>query len=178
MSFVRHQKVKTRCAAKKIQHLCFGQFSRGTYIKVDRGVKTVYDGKRLGYQGPLLAANFPTKGLCSKRRISPCIFQVVAFLSTISSYLLVIKLGWTPNVIGWFVVTWLEINAMFPAGQQVKNCCPPRPATCINKQNGGPTSIIRNHDFPSLCSNKECKREEKYTTGNRICCWNRLSRFF
>jgi hypothetical protein len=35
----------------------------------------------------------------------------------------------------------------------------------MNKQNGGPTSIIRNYDFPSLCSNKECKREEKYTTG-------------
>jgi hypothetical protein len=42
--------------------------------------------------------------------------------------------------------------------------------TYINKQNGGTTCIIRNYDFPSLCSNKECKREEKYTTGNRICC--------
>jgi hypothetical protein len=51
--------------------------------------------------------------------------------------------------------------------QQVKNCCPPRPATYINKQNGGTTRIIRNYDFPSLCSNKECKREEKYTIGNR-----------
>jgi hypothetical protein len=40
----------------------------------------------------------------------------------------------------------------------------------INKQNGGTTSIIRNYDFPSLCSNKECKRKEKYTTGKRICC--------
>jgi hypothetical protein len=49
---------------------------------------------------------------------------------------------WTPNVIGWFVVTWLEINAMYPAGQQVKNCCPPRPATYINKQNGGTTTIL------------------------------------
>jgi hypothetical protein len=55
---------------------------------------------------------------------------------------------------------------------------PARPATYINKQNGGTTSIIRNYDFPSLCLNKECKREEKYTTGNRICCWNRLSRLF
>ena len=42
-------------------------------------------------------------------------------------------------------------------------------ATYINKQNGGTTSIIRNYDFPSFCSNKECKREEKCTTGNRIC---------
>jgi hypothetical protein len=53
--------------------------------------------------------------------------------------------------------------------------------TYINKQNGGPTSTSRNYDFPSLSSNnwnKECKREEKYTTGNRICRWNRLSRFF
>jgi hypothetical protein len=30
----------------------------------------------------------------------------------------------------------------------------------INKQNGGITSRIINYDFPSLCSNKECKREE------------------
>jgi hypothetical protein len=29
-----------------------------------------------------LATNFPTKGLRSKRRSSPCIFQVVASLST------------------------------------------------------------------------------------------------
>ena len=54
---------------------------------------------------------------------------------------------------------------MFPAGQQVKNCCPPRPATYINKQNGGTTRIIRKYVFPSLCSNEECKRElDKYTT--------------
>jgi hypothetical protein len=59
---------------------------------------------------------------------------------------------------------------VYPAGQQLKNCCPTRPATYINKQNGGTTSIIKNYDFPSLCYNKECKREEKYTTGNRICC--------
>jgi hypothetical protein len=26
-----------------------------------------------------------------------------------------------------------------------------------------------NYDFPSLCENKDCKREEKYKTGNRIC---------
>ena len=28
----------------------------------------------------------------------------------------------------------------------------------INKQNGGTTSTSRNYDFPSLCSNKECKK--------------------
>jgi hypothetical protein len=53
---------------------------------------------------------------------------------------------------------------MYPAGQQVKNCCPPRPATYINKQNGRTTSIIRNYRFPNLYSNKECKREEKLNT--------------
>jgi hypothetical protein len=37
------------------------------------------------------------------------------------------------------------------AGQQVKNCCPPRPATYINKQNGGTTRKFMNYDFPSLC---------------------------
>jgi hypothetical protein len=41
--------------------------------------------------------------------------------------------------------------------------------TYINKQHAGTASIIRNYDFLSLCSNKKCKREEKYTTGNRIC---------
>jgi hypothetical protein len=39
------------------------------------------------------------------------------------------------------------------------------------KQNGGTTRKFINYDFPSLCSNKECKREEKYTAGNRICCF-------
>jgi hypothetical protein len=41
-------------------------------------------------------------------------------------------------------------------------------STYINKENGGTTRIIRNYDILSLCSNKECRREEKYTTGNRI----------
>jgi hypothetical protein len=45
-----------------------------------------------------------------------------------------------------------------PATKQEKNCCPPRPASYKNKQNGGTTNIIRNYDFPS--SNKKCKREE------------------
>jgi hypothetical protein len=41
--------------------------------------------------------------------------------------------------------------------------CIPAPTgyVYINKQNGGTISIIRNCDFPSLCSNKECKRDEK-----------------
>jgi hypothetical protein len=39
-----------------------------------------------------------------------------------------------------------------------------------NKQNGGTTRKFINYDFPSFCQNKECKREEKYTTDNRICC--------
>jgi hypothetical protein len=49
---------------------------------------------------------------------------------------------------------------MYPAEQQVKNCCSPRLATYINKQNGGTTRIIRNHDFPSLCSNKDVKEKK------------------
>jgi hypothetical protein len=46
----------------------------------------------------------------------------------------------------------------------------PLPATYINKQNCGKTPKFINYDFPSLCYNKECKREEKYTAGNSICC--------
>ena len=42
----------------------------------------------------------------------------------------------------WLICGYvLQINAMYPAGQQLKNCCPPRPATYINKQNSGTTSI-------------------------------------
>jgi hypothetical protein len=98
----------------------------------------------------------------------PCIFLINALVKSefvFDVYYIHVntKLAWTPNVIGWFVVTWLQINAMFPSGQQVKNCCPPQPTTYTNKQNGGTTSTSRNYDFPSLCSNKECKWEEKYT---------------
>jgi hypothetical protein len=49
---------------------------------------------------------------------------------------------------------------MYSAGQQVKNCCPPRPARYINKLNGGTISIIRNCDFPSVCSNKNVKEKK------------------
>jgi hypothetical protein len=104
----------------------------------------------------------------------------------------IVKLHWPrdwsvdPSLSRFFMLTkvtyvglWLQINAMYPVGQQVKNCWPARTDYYINQQNGGTTRIISKYDFPSLCSNKECKREEKYTTGNsRICCWNRLSRFF
>jgi hypothetical protein len=49
-----------------------------------------------------------------------------------------------------------------PAGQQVKNCCPPRPATYINKQNGSTTSIIRNYDF-QVCVQIKNVKEKKNT---------------
>jgi hypothetical protein len=51
---------------------------------------------------------------------------------------------------------------MYPARATSEKLLPaPPPATYINKQNGGTTSLIGNYDFPCLCSNKECKRETK-----------------
>ena len=66
-------------------------------------------------------------------------------------------------MIGWFVVTWLQIGAMFAAGQQMKMCCPYRPATHVNKQNCGTIWIIRNYDFPRVCVQIKNVKEKKNT---------------
>ena len=39
-------------------------------------------------------------------------------------------------------------------GQQVNNCCPLRPTTYINKQNGGETCKFINSDFRAFCLKK------------------------
>jgi hypothetical protein len=53
-----------------------------------------------------------------------------------------ISMGLTPNVIGSFAVTWVYINAMCPAWQQVLSV-----STYINKQNGDTTSNFINYDL-------------------------------
>jgi hypothetical protein len=46
----------------------------------------------------------------------------------------------------------------FPPGNKSKIV---RPATYINKQNGGTTGIIRNYDFPSLLQIKNVKEKKR-----------------
>jgi hypothetical protein len=52
---------------------------------------------------------------------------------------------------------------MYPAGKQVKNYCPPRPATYINKKNGGTTSIILETTIFHVCVQIKNVKEKKNT---------------
>jgi hypothetical protein len=54
---------------------------------------------------------------------------------------------------------------MYPAGQQVKNCCPPRPAAYINKQNGGTTHKFINYTIFQVCVQIKNVKEKKNTHG-------------
>ena len=47
--------------------------------------------------------------------------------------------------------SWDGLEPSLPDGQQVKNRCPPKLATCINKQNLGTTRKFINYYFPRLC---------------------------
>ena len=62
---------------------------------------------------------------------------------------------------------------MFPAGQQVNNCCPPG----SRKQNGGFGLASLQMFSQVYLKTTESKRDEKYTAGNRKCCGNPLGKF-
>ena len=51
------------------------------------------------------------------------------------------------NVIGWFMIKWLQINATFPRGQLVKNCCPPLTKQILLEKLYG-TGMLKNSTFP------------------------------
>ncbi len=60
---------------------------------------------------------------------------------------------------------------MFPAGQQVNNCCPPE-----NKMAALNLQVYKMFSQVYL-KTTESKRDEKYTASNRKCCGNPLGKF-
>ena len=65
------------------------------------------------------------------------------------------------NVIGQFMITWLHIYAMFPGGEQVKNCCPPqmRQKLCILMQHR--FSNLSNTEIQLLIEKKDSENTQK-----------------
>ena len=45
--------------------------------------------------------------------------NILVNINSINIYITQLMLKW--NVIGWFVVMWIQINALFLSGEQVKN---------------------------------------------------------
>ena len=58
------------------------------------------------------------------------------------------------------MVTWLQINAMFPVGHQVKNYYMLPQAMKIHEQKSGETHKFINKNFPIFYWNRESKKEE------------------